>query len=82
MSHERALVYLRRAHQIAPAHPINSYFLAEAILDHEPESRNEAITLLEQCATIAPRPDFVLEDSRYARAARKRLDELRAPPRR
>jgi len=80
ISREKALFYLRRAHQIAPSHPTNSYFLAEAILDHEPEKRGEAIELLEQCAVMAPRPDFILEDARYVRVARKRLDELRPPP--
>ncbi len=80
VSREKALLYLRRAHQIAPSHPTNSYFLAEAILDHEPARRDEALALLEQCAAMTPRPDYLLEDARYARVARKLLDELRRPP--
>lgn len=80
ISREKALLYLRRAHQIAPSHPTNSYFLAEALLDHEPANTDEALALLEQCATMTPRPDFLLEDARYARVARKLLDELRRPP--
>jgi len=80
VSREKALQYLRRAHQIAPSHTANSFFLAEAILDHEPAKRDEAIRLLEQCSATPPRPDFILEDSKYAGVARKRLDELRAPP--
>lgn len=81
VSREKALLYLRRAHQIAPSHPTNSYFLAEAILDHEPGARDEAIRLLEQCVTLVPRPDFVLEDSRYARVAHTLLDQLLSVPR-
>ena len=80
VSREKALLYLRRAHQIAPSHPTNSYFLAEALLDHEPAQRDEALALLEQCAALTPRPDFLLEDARYARVARKLLDDLRRPP--
>lgn len=77
VSHDKALQYLRRAHQLAPAHPATCYFLAEAILDHEPAKRDEAVELLEGCAAIEPRPDFILEDTRYARVAQKKLDELR-----
>ena len=80
VSHEKALQHLRRAHQLAPAHPATCTFLAEAILDHEPAKRDEAIELLQGCAAIEPRPEFILEDSRYARVARKKLDELRSPP--
>ena len=80
VSREKALQNLRRAHQIAPSHPTNSFFLAEAILDHDPAHRDEAVRLLEQCSASSPRPDFMLEDAKYARVARKRLEELRAPP--
>ncbi len=80
ISHEKGVQYLRRAYRAAPNHPVTWYFLAEAILDHEPEKRDEALQLLELCATTAPRPDTVLEDSRYATLARKQLAQLRSAP--
>lgn len=80
VSHEKGVQYLRRAHAAAPRHPVTAYFLAEAILDHEPGKREEALKLLEQCATLTPRPESFLEDSRYLRAARLQLDELRGAP--
>ena len=76
VSHEKGVQYLRRAHEAAPHHPMTAYFLAEAILDHQPGKREEALKLLEQCAAMTPRPDRLLEDSRYVRGARKHLDEL------
>lgn len=78
VSHEKGLDYLRRAYAAAPEHPVTLYFLAEAILDHEPGKRNEALSLLEQCARSTPDPDRRLEDERYAQRARERLDELNA----
>ncbi len=77
VSHNKALDYLRRAHQASPEHQVTRYFLAEAILDHEPANRDEAVRLLELCATTPPRPETVLEDGRYARMARQELDRLR-----
>ena len=79
VSHEKGVQHLRRAHRAAPSHPVTAFFLAEAILDHEPEKREEALQLLEQCAGLTPRPDSVLEDSRYIREARLQLDRLRGP---
>jgi hypothetical protein len=56
---------------------VTLYFLAEALLDHEPANRAEALLFLERCANTAPRPDNALEDARYARLARRQLAELR-----
>lgn len=80
VSHEKGLEYLRRASHAAPSHPGTCHFLAEAILDHEEKKRDEARGVLEQCAALVPRPDNLLEDSRYVEAARKRLDGLAALP--
>lgn len=77
VSRDKALQYLRRAHETGPRHPVTWYFLAEAILDHQPEKRGEALSLLERCANTPPRPDTLLEDARYASLARKQLDQLR-----
>ena len=78
VSHEKGVQLLRRAVEIGPNHPINQYFLAEAILDHEQGKADEAHRLLERCAESTPRPDTMLEDARYSRMARKKLDELKA----
>ena len=77
VSHDKGVQFLRRAYEIAPNHPVTWYFLAEAILDHDPSKADEAKRLLEKCASTPPRPDTVLEDSHYARMARKLLDELK-----
>lgn len=78
VSREKALQHLRRAHLVGPKHPVTWYFLAEAILDHEPARRDEALRLLDLCANTPPRPDTLLEDARYATLARRQLDQLRA----
>jgi len=56
------------------------YFLAEAILDHQPGKHEEALKLLEQGAALLPRPDSPLVDSRYIREARTHLDRLHGAP--
>ena len=78
VSRDKALQYLRRAHRIGPEHPVTLYFLGEAILDHEPEKKNEALRLLDLCATNPPRPDTLLEDARYATLARRHLEPERS----
>jgi tetratricopeptide (TPR) repeat protein len=76
VSRDKALQYLRQAYATGPRHPVTWYFLAEAILDHQPNARDEALRLLEKCANTPPRPDTLLEDARYAALARKRLEVL------
>ena len=76
VSRDKALQYLRRAHAVGPRHPVTWYFLAEAILDHEPLKLDEALRLLERCANTPPRADTLLEDARYATLARKQLEVL------
>jgi hypothetical protein len=73
VSREKGLSFLRRAYETGPRHPVTWFFLAEAILDHEPAKQAEAIALLERCAAADPRPDTVIEDRRYAELARARL---------
>jgi hypothetical protein len=70
--------YLRRAYQAAPDNPVNCFFLAEAVLDHEPEKKDEALQILEHCVSVIPRPEWILEDSIYRDDARAKLDHLRA----
>lgn len=78
VSREKALQYLRRAYLVGPRHPVTWYFLAEAILDHEPGKRDQALELLDKCANTPPRLDTLLEDARYATLARLQLERLRA----
>lgn len=77
ISHEKGVQYLRRAYLAAPHHPVNCFFLGEAILDHEPERKDEAERILEGCASLAPRAETILEDSHYIHHARERLAEFR-----
>jgi len=79
VSHEKGLQYLRRANRSAPDNPVNCAFLAEAIVDHEPEKQDEARKLLEHCVSLTPRPDSVLEDQMYMGDARALLGKLRGP---
>ena len=80
ISHEKGVQYLRRAYKVAPDNPVNCAFLAEAILDHEPEKKDEALGLLQHCVSLIPRADRILEDSMYMGDARALLDKLRAHP--
>lgn len=77
ISRKKALEYLGRAHKISPVNTPALYFLADAILDHDPGRRAEAVRLLEACANAEPRPEYLVEDAHYAELARKRLAALR-----
>jgi len=79
VSRSKALAHLRRALELGPSNTVNLVFLAEALLDLEPSRRVEAQSLLTQCASAAPRPQYLVEDAYYAAEARKRLGELEAP---
>jgi tetratricopeptide (TPR) repeat protein len=80
ISHEKGVQYLRRAYKVAPDNPVNCAFLAEAILDHQPDKKDEARELLEHCVSLTPRPDRILEDSVYMGDARALLDKLSLVP--
>lgn len=73
VSRKKALESLRHALEISPQNTIAQYFLAGAILDYEPNNRDEAIRLLQACAHAAPRPDYRVEDLHYAELAQRRL---------
>jgi tetratricopeptide (TPR) repeat protein len=77
VSRKEALGHLRRALALGPDNTVNQLFLAEAILDHEPEHAQEARQLLERCALAPPRPDFLVEDAHFSSQARDRLKTLR-----
>ncbi len=77
VSRDAAVLHLERALALGPANSVNRFFLAEALLDHAPARGAEARRLLEACATAPPRPEYAVEDARYAALARARLEVLR-----
>ena len=80
VSHDKGVELLRRSLAAAPSHPVTGFFLAEALLEHragDPQSRAEALRLLDQVARSNPRPGTLLEDRRYATMAAERLEALR-----
>jgi hypothetical protein len=77
VSRAKGLAYLREGHRIAPQNQALTYFLGNAILEHEPAAAAEARALLAACGAAPPRPEFVEEDMHYARMARERLAAAR-----
>lgn len=73
VSRAEALRNLRRAYAIGPDNSVSRYFLADAILRHDPAHADEAVRLLRECASALPRPEFQVEDAHYAEMARERL---------
>ncbi len=72
VKHKEAPGMLRKALAAGPGNPINQFFLAEAILDHDERAKPEADELLKRCAQAPPRPAFPVEDARYGRLCRDR----------
>ncbi|HEX6739012.1 MAG TPA: hypothetical protein VF310_12105 [Vicinamibacteria bacterium] len=77
VSRDKAIAFLRDALAHGPQNTVNQFFLAEALLDHRPEQKDEARRLLEQCAAAPPRPEFLVEDAYYAALSRQRLAALK-----
>lgn len=77
ISRTQAIAYLRQALAIGPKNTPNMYFLADAILDNEPARAAEARRLLERCASVEPRSEYLVEDAHYAGMARARLASIR-----
>jgi hypothetical protein len=72
----RGLEMLRRAVEISRHDPRNLLFLAEAILEHEPEHRAEAVALLRELAARVPDPAQRVEHSESLELARALLANL------
>lgn len=70
-----AIEHLRRAVELAPEEPENSFFLAEALLDHRPRQRAEALEILRHLLERRPRADHRAEDGRTLERIRRRLAE-------
>ena len=64
---------LRRAHAMSSRDARNALFLAEALLEHAPDQRAEAIELLREVVARSPGPESVIEETETIDAARRRL---------
>ncbi len=74
---QEGLAMLRRAVEISRRDPRNQLFLAEAILDHAPDRRGEALQLLRELSRRQPDPEHLVEHSESLERAREVLAELR-----
>lgn len=72
---EEALEHLRQAWKLAPDEPYNGWYLAEAILEHEPEKRSEALSILRELASRSPRAGHATEDAYVLSQVRNLLAE-------
>jgi tetratricopeptide (TPR) repeat protein len=78
VSHKKGVELLERSLAQDPDNSVSQLFLAEALLNHAPQRREEAARLLHSCAEAAPRPQYAVEDAYFATLARARLSALRA----
>lgn len=69
---DTAVSELRKACELFPDEPYNRLFLAEALLDHFPKARAEALDLLRGILAATPEPDRAVEWAR----ARQQAQEL------
>jgi len=73
ISRAQAIAFLRQALLAGPDNTPNLFFLADALLNHQPARADEARRLLELCARAEPRSAYAVEDAHYAQMARERL---------
>jgi hypothetical protein len=69
----KAVSYLRRAVQLAPEDPYNQLYLADALLQHQPEKKAEALAILRRLVATQPAPERVVEESKALEEARALL---------
>lgn len=79
LDRKKGIEWLRRAHTISQHDPRNALFLAEALLEHAPDKREEALDLLREAAAHEPDPLHPVEDMENITAARERLKKEEAP---
>jgi hypothetical protein len=77
VSKRKGIEYLRRSLALGPENRVTWLFLGEALLEHEPASKAEALSLLQRCASSPPRPERAVEDAHYAELARATLRDQR-----
>jgi hypothetical protein len=73
---EKAVAQLSRAMDVGPASLHNALFLAQALLEHFPERKSEALVLLRGVVARPARPEAMLEDAQAIEEARNLLAEL------
>jgi tetratricopeptide (TPR) repeat protein len=69
----KAVSELRRAVALAPDNFLNHLYLAEALLEHQPEKKNEARDILRRLLARHPAADRLVEDERAQADARALL---------
>lgn len=69
----KAVSELRRAVALAPDNFLNHLYLAEALLEHQPDKKGEAREILRRLTTRRPDPDRLVEDERALADARALL---------
>ena len=77
---ERGIELLRKANRISTRDARNPLFLAEALLEHRPEARQEAIELLREVSARSPDPQRLVEESETIEGARQVLERLGEGP--
>jgi tetratricopeptide (TPR) repeat protein len=73
VDHDKAVSELRRAVELGPGDPTNSLYLADALLDFQPEKRAEAVALLRRLAAGKPSPERRVEEEKVLAQARALL---------
>jgi tetratricopeptide (TPR) repeat protein len=68
-----AIAELRRAVEVGPDEPLNHLYLAEALLEHQPAKKAEALQILRRVAERAPSPARVVENEKARATARALL---------
>lgn len=61
---EKAVAELRRAVTLGPDNFLNHVYLAEALLEHQPDKKKEAQEILRPLLTRTPSPNHLVEDER------------------
>lgn len=77
VNHEEAVTRLERAAELEPNALLTMLFLAEALLEHQPSRRAEALSLLEAVAVSQPDPAMVIEETKTIEDARALLASIR-----
>lgn len=70
---DEAIAHLERAVELAPEEPLNRLYLAEAILEHAPERRADALAQLRALLRRTPDPNREVGEAAARRAAREIL---------
>lgn len=72
-SNNEAVKLLTKAYAISKEEPSNNYYLAQAL--YKDNQKEEAIQMLRQIVTTAPRQSELIEDKYYIQEAKKLLEE-------